>query len=85
MAEQAAVRLIKRYAGVRFYDVDAASYVSIEEVASLLRAARASMWWMPRPARTSLKPCSPRSRIAAIEPRDTRAATFPCGSGRRQL
>ena len=38
MAEQAAVRLIKRYAGVRFYDVDAASYVSIEEVASLLRA-----------------------------------------------
>jgi len=40
MAEQAAVRLIKRYAGVRFYDVDAASYVSIEEVADLLRARR---------------------------------------------
>jgi polyhydroxyalkanoate synthesis regulator protein len=38
MAEQAVDRLIKRYAGVRFYDVDAASYVSIEEVASLLRA-----------------------------------------------
>jgi polyhydroxyalkanoate synthesis regulator protein len=40
MAEQAAVRLIKGYAGARFYDVDAASYVSIEEVADLLRARR---------------------------------------------
>ncbi len=38
MADPAAIRLIKRYAGVRFYDVDAASYVGIEEVASLLRA-----------------------------------------------
>ena len=84
-AEQAAVRLIKRYAGVRFYDVDAASYVSIEEVADLLRHARASRWWMRQPARMSLVPYWPRSPIAAIEPCNTRAASFPCGSGRRQL
>ena len=37
MIEPAPARSIKRYAGVRFYDVEAASYVSVEEVAGLLR------------------------------------------------
>ena len=31
------IRLIKRYAGARFYDADAASYVSLTEIAGLVR------------------------------------------------
>jgi polyhydroxyalkanoate synthesis regulator protein len=31
-------RIIKRYGQVRFYDVDAASYVSVEQVIALVRA-----------------------------------------------
>ena len=39
MAETAAAtRLIKRYAAARFYDVDAASYISAEAIADLARA-----------------------------------------------